>query len=696
MIRLVRLGRSVIIVAVLLAVSVAVPRPAGAQPDRNDPSRPRVILVGQSPFVGPNDTFVVRLQLERPPEGAKLVFRLYEDVASRGRGIFGETINGRSLGGARRTITTDLARLPRNDDGTVTAAFPVGGVATPLTLQVRPGQVYPFGISLQNIDGDELDRFVTYLITLPVAANNEAPALAVAVIVPISSRPGLQPDGRIALPPPERDRVTETFEALAATASVPATIAPTPETVTVLSELNGNSAEWRSVVTRSADARQVLGGPYVDLDVGAFVHAAMNNELAQQFKLGTEVLGTELDARPDRRTWLMDPSIGPAALTRLKELGVDQVVVPESMLTGVDDDQTVAQPFEIEAGNGERIRAVMAEDRLAAHVFDSDMPALNAHHVLADLATLFHEKPAVSRGAVVLLPDGGVPRAFLETLLGALGQPPPPPPEGTPAGKAIFAPTTIDQLVERVDTALDDRERPVVRGYVSQPPASLGNYPTQLGYAYDSLAGYRSLLGPAQWDRAEPVERKLRVSGARQLDAEQRQDYLDAAVGLINHEAERSMFPPQPSVTLTAQDAEIPIVVENGTTYPVSVKVRYTSDKLEFPAGDEQLVELQPGTNRLDVGVRSRASGAFPVTVSLSSPDDAISMGSTKFTVRSTAVSGIGLLLSIGAGLFLLIWWARHFRSVRRRSRLVTPPPRIEDHDGEPLQTAGASGTPAR
>jgi len=39
--------------------------------------------------------------------------------------------------------------------------------------------------------------------------------------------------------------------------------------------------------------------------------------------------------------------------------------------------------------------------------------------------------------------------------------------------------------------------------------------------------------------------------------------------------------------------------------------------------------------------------------------------------VRSTAVSGVGLVLSIGAGLFLVVWWARHWHRTRRSARLI-------------------------
>jgi hypothetical protein len=42
-------------------------------------------------------------------------------------------------------------------------------------------------------------------------------------------------------------------------------------------------------------------------------------------------------------------------------------------------------------------------------------------------------------------------------------------------------------------------------------------------------------------------------------------------------------------------------------------------------------------------------------------------------TVRSTAVSGIGYVLTIGAAGFLVAWWFRHWRRTRReRQAAVT------------------------
>ena len=67
----------------------------------------------------------------------------------------------------------------------------------------------------------------------------------------------------------------------------------------------------------------------------------------------------------------------------------------------------------------------------------------------------------------------------------------------------------------------------------------------------------------------------------------------------------------------------------------------------------------------------ARTSGSFPITVTMQSPDGSLIVGRTRLTVRSTAASGLGLILSGAAGAFLLLWWARHVLKGRRARRLV-------------------------
>jgi len=181
-------------------------------------------------------------------------------------------------------------------------------------------------------------------------------------------------------------------------------------------------------------------------------------------------------------------------------------------------------------------------------------------------------------------------------------------------------------------------------------------------------------------NRVTPVERLLTVSGATGFDNAQRQAYLDSAVAFVQSQAHEIDLPEQQRVTLTSHDGELPLLLQNRLDYPVRVKIVLSSDKVDFSGASTFESTLQPGDNRIPIPLSTRASGAFPINVAVSSPDDVLPMTSGRLPVRSTAISGIGLALTIGAGLFLAIWWARHFRSVRRSRRLVS----VEGHPSSP------------
>ena len=139
---------------------------------------------------------------------------------------------------------------------------------------------------------------------------------------------------------------------------------------------------------------------------------------------------------------------------------------------------------------------------------------------------------------------------------------------------------------------------------------------------------------------------------------------MDATVDAID-------APEDQTVTLTARDGTIPLRVVNGNSFPVAVLIQLESDRLEFPDGDQIEVSLPPGETSLDIRVETRASGAFPLDAVVTSPDGVLEVTDTEYRVRSTALSGVGVVISIGAGLILLVWWLRHFRNLRRNRALV-------------------------
>jgi hypothetical protein len=112
--------------------------------------------------------------------------------------------------------------------------------------------------------------------------------------------------------------------------------------------------------------------------------------------------------------------------------------------------------------------------------------------------------------------------------------------------------------------------------------------------------------------------------------------------------------------------------------YPVTGTLTLTSDKLLFPNGTTQWSEgatLLPGgsgsahTTVVPVTVRTRASGLFRVGIAFASPDRDLILSSGQVSVRSTATSVVGVVLSLGAVLVLVAWWLRTSRKRRALRR---------------------------
>jgi hypothetical protein len=213
----------------------------------------------------------------------------------------------------------------------------------------------------------------------------------------------------------------------------------------------------------------------------------------------------------------------------------------------------------------------------------------------------------------------------------------------------------------------------LIRGFAPQPTPPLGTYPDALARTQEQVAGYRSMLPPDPLvvDPLDPLQAFELVSGADALTGTERQAYLDAVTAQIDAQV-AAIHIDQQAVTLTDREGVIPLSVRNDLDRPVTIRVVVESEKLELPEGSELVEVVEPGVTTLEMPVEARASGAFPVDIRVTSPDGILTLSEGRVTVRSTAVSGLGVVLSVIAALFLLLWWARHFRSVRRANRLVS------------------------
>jgi Family of unknown function (DUF6049) len=653
--------RSAAAVAGVLVVAATLPAGvAWAQEDL----RPELSLVEQTAWAQPDGELRVRVRADGLPrdmaDQVEVALTVYGRVTFRS--TFAATLDGEQLGSPVTLVARPWAEADPDGNGIVELRVDLGDGGTDLGTG---GGVHPVTVDLRTPGSAEfLTRMVTHLVVVPGEDDDSSPLLA-ALTLPFRATPSLAPDGTSQMSQGTEAALGVVADALDGHRDVPLTLVPTPETVDALAGGTDTQADILDTVRSAVEDRQVLGRPYVDLELPAWVAAGLGPEVGAELTRGTDVVADQLAVRPDARTWIAGPTVTPAALGQLRDLGVDQVVLPEATLRPLDEtvfNRTLTSPFTVRGETDRSQAAIAADAGLTAHFTATPDPVLNAHRLIADLAVLFFDAPGTLRGVAVVPPTTwAADPAFLDTVLTALAAP-----------ASVVRPVTLDDVFRDVPPATGaDGERLVRDLAPVAPPASLAGYADRLHLTRLALTGYRSMIGPVN-PRFDELERRLLVSGSEALLPDQRDAYIDAVVDAIDAETGAVQVPGDRTITITARQGRLPLTFRNDAGYAVRVAVQLDSDnKLEFPDGEAFPLDLPEGTTRLEVLVRARASGTSRVAVRLTSPDGLLSLGETDLNVRSTAVSGVGLVLSAGALVFLLVWWARNWRTARRQRRLV-------------------------
>jgi hypothetical protein len=313
----------------------------------------------------------------------------------------------------------------------------------------------------------------------------------------------------------------------------------------------------------------------------------------------------------------------------------------------------------------------MVDAGLDAHIGSTGDSVLDAHRLLADLAVLGLDLPQQQRGAVVVLDDdAAADPAFLGALLGGLDQPP-------RAGAApLVAAVGVRDILDDVEPAGADggadADDPLVREVADEAdPTSIAGLRDDLLSARADIASYRSVFGPTDALAAE-VDELVLTAGASSLTDEARDALLGRGLGALRGELAGIHAPRQQQITLTAREGQVQLVFTNESERPADVTVELRGDRLEFPGHEDGrlLVHLAEETTRVDLDIRARTSGDAPLDLRVTSPDGRLQLAETRVTVRTTAFSGVGLLLMGAAALFLAVWWTRTIlreRGIARR-----------------------------
>lgn len=527
-----------------------------------------------------------------------------------------------------------------------------------------PG-VYPLQVSLWGPgDAATLDSFMTYLILAPTAA---ATPLQFSWILPLGATPATDADGSPALPASDETEVEQLDTALAQQPSAAVSLALYPQFTTALATsaatkaplshgTDKSAAEARRVL---ADTRQLLALPNVEaesetftpVDLTGMSGATLSSELSDQFATGKSAFAA-LGVKPAKGQYVASAPLGAAELTALHDSGIEKVVVPSNDVTPTPPSWIfpVWAPFFVKGTNEV---ADASDYYLQQHLQASSDPVLNANQLLADLALLyFVEQPPGYRGVTLLSPLGWHPNtAFLTTVLSGL------------ANSPMVQSDTLSRFFNLVQPGSDEPTL-LIRGLQAPATPKVNQLPASaISGARARLAALAGLL-PTAPARIEQLSNLVLLSETANVSQASRYAYLDAPTKELNAEASLISLPSNRTITITSLSAKIPISIYSRAPTPLHIDLVLSSVALTFQHRYNPIL-LQPGNNAIEIPISARTSGDFTLSLTASTMPGAFTLTSGKLTIRSTAISGVAVALTAGAGAFLLVWWARS--AVKRR-----------------------------
>ena len=636
---------------IIAAVVVATGLTAVTAPAWAEPGSATVSLVAQSPWIAYDGDLALELRITGNTDETTLRLQLHRTVDRRGLFALREGTLGEPLGDPVEMAVANVL----NSAGVASLVLQVG---TEGRLESRPGGVYPLTVTLLDARGTALDRLITPLVHLPVIPVGEAAAhrpLLVGITFAVEGPPPLRPDSQLR---PDRATVRHMDAVVRAALGHPDVamdVRLPPATVLGLARSDDldHARLLADLVRTEGTGFRLQSSPFVTADPEAWRQAGRPDVHRDLLDHGDRVLMDQLGMVPDRSIAVLPPTAVPATLDLLGQLGAERFIVSADHLeprpSAASAESTL--PARLVAGDGSAHAALVADPDLARHLTDPQGAVSAAQHLLADMALLAWSDPTVTRIAVLTAPDGlPIDALTLDLVLGAL--------EGAPFLR-------VTPLPDLFDAALATDAAAAVT-YELWPDAvtSMSRRATDRSLAETTVAAYTAILGGPHPDAAA-LNDLLEVTAAAELDTDTMNAYLAAVYTAVSDVLGAFTTPADQSVRLTGRRADIPFSVHNGLSTDARVVLVLQSDgRLEFPEGAVLPVVLTPGNNRIAIPVQARTSGDARLQVTVRSPDDAqlLQLRSVHLTVRTTSLSGVGVLLFVGAIVVLAIWWVRAAR----------------------------------
>ncbi|MCP4962836.1 MAG: hypothetical protein GY925_26660 [Actinomycetia bacterium] len=583
------------------------------------------------------DDVELRLRLPGLVEADDVInLTIHETISNRAG--FLVTVDRASAGDVMFSFESDVGSLDPSVTGLVELSFAAAELGT---AEAAVG-VHPVAVEMTTATGAALGSLLTYLVVPPLIPTPSQVALALVMDV----RPTENAAGTI----DDDDPVAVWIDALVERPDIPVTLQPVP----LLLEDYASDQRIRALQTRMA-GELVVSGPFLPIDERALAVEGFGDHAGELMQRGVDSLTSFSGTAPDS-TIQLSASRPDADLAGIwRDRGVRSLVSV--------GDPTFDSPVEAETVTGPVV-LLATPDRFGDA--SPDNPTIAANRILAELAVIAISSDHPTASVLLYNTGTNTDPEFVESLL-----------DGLLDIHSLVALSSVADALATNPLTTSTGQRLTINLKTGTDSPRLDGGVAEYRTAEQMLSAYRSMIRDEHtgflYD--EQADKLISLLGSGVTGA-QREQAAGEIVDTIKIELQTIRPPPIGQVNLTSRTATYPFAFQNNSSYPVRIEARFISDKARFvdlEDGESLNLWLEPGVTPLETRVEALSSGSFPLRIELVSPDGGLLLGAVDLEVRSTAPSGIGVLISVAAGGVLVLWWGRELIRSRRRSREQVP-----------------------
>ncbi len=554
------------------------------------------------------------------------------------------------------SVELRFRQLTRNATGDFVAITSLVG-----PLRSLRGGVYPVTLLISRADTG-----VSSLLTLVNLFEPDTvfEPLPVSALVSVDSQPTMQPNGSTDVPLSSRTQLV-TLASLLETLDAPISLHLSPQLLDGLrrSTLPDDQALLARLVA-VFPRHELLPSTFVSYDAASAQRNEMNAEFAEQLLQGESVIDLVNGEVPlSRRVWVSRVSIDQDAVSLLRQLGVQTVVLTPQAASSIGRLDSYVKPYRVNGTSPGVAVGLRSVDPSHSQWLNDQTrePIINAY-ALASEIILQHQTIIEAGGApsdrqvVVSTVNGNIaPLGIMNPLIVALDR--------APQLQLLSLGDMATELSDATSVSLPKSDRVDLaerRETLNQLRAEIASTSTMVLADAPQHPGWKISLLTTSTDT---------------LTTEQFEAYVRGLRAQLRSLRNSVKIPEALTFTLGGRESDLRLQLRNDADQQLSVLVTVESAKLQFPDGP-QLVAI-PARSSIDVvfPVVARANGTFPLEVVLTTPDGSTAVGrSVEMTARVSALAGLGQVVTGAAILILMSWWVSHWRTKRRGDSVKNHP----------------------